>query len=37
MGGGTGLYLTLKQNRFLAPLAQEVPFAFARCPAGKPS
>jgi len=34
LGGRSGLYLTLEQNAFLAPLAQEVPFEFSRCPAG---
>ncbi len=33
-GGRNGLYLTLAQNAFLAPLAQEVPFEFNRCPLG---
>jgi len=31
-GGKSGLYLTLDQNSFLAPLAQEIPFEFNRCP-----
>jgi hypothetical protein len=30
---GPGVYLTLEQNRFLAPVVQESPFEFARCPA----
>lgn len=29
---GIGIYLTLDQNRWFAPLAQEVPFEFGRCP-----
>jgi hypothetical protein len=28
----TGLYLTLAQNAFLAPIAQDAPFDFTRCP-----
>jgi hypothetical protein len=31
-GGVTGLYLTLQQNAFFAPVAQDAPFEFARCP-----
>jgi hypothetical protein len=33
--GKKGLYLTLAQNAFLAPLAQEVSFEFNRCPLGR--
>jgi len=29
----TGIYLTLEQNRWFAPVAQEGSFEFGRCPA----
>jgi len=32
-GGVKGIYLSLQQNQLFAPVAQEVPFEFARCPA----
>ncbi len=28
----TGLYLTLEQNASFAPVAQNAPFEFTRCP-----
>jgi hypothetical protein len=31
----TGLYLTLEQNAFFAPLAQDAPFDFNRCPVSR--
>jgi hypothetical protein len=30
------VYLTLEQNRFLAPIAQEASFGFLRCPVTPP-
>jgi len=30
-----GLYLTLEQNAFFAPAAQDAPFDFGRCPVSR--